>query len=212
MSLSQEAIDEFKVIYKDQKGKELTDAEASEAANNLVNFYKLLWDISQKEVQLKRRLKKEPDGFPVDNHYSCRVCGISINPETGWYDRWGQKCKPCTKAVKDGTIPTFVCEHRDSYYSMWHLKDKFGVKTPTAKKLIKEGKLKARAILTESGNVHDYIFLKKENLELIDPDRHSSARKSYDKNRAKISKVWIKEEREKMRKEMNSLRPKLSKH
>ncbi|KKU11478.1 MAG: hypothetical protein UX15_C0004G0001 [Parcubacteria group bacterium GW2011_GWA1_45_7] len=201
MSLSQEAIDEFKVIYKDQNGKELTDAEASEAANNLVNFYKLLWDISQKEVQLKRRLKKEPDGFPVDNHYSCRACGISINPETGWYDRWGQKCKPCTKAVRDGTIPTFVCEHRDSYYSMWHLKDKFGIKTPTAKKLIKEGKLKARVILTESGNVHDYIFLKKENPELIDLDRHSPTRKSYDRHRDKESRKWAREETKKMKAE-----------
>jgi len=201
MSLPQEAINEFKDIYKKKYDKELSETEASEAANNLFNFAKTIWDISEHQARLKHRLKKEPEGFPVDGHYNCIVCGISINPETGWYDRWYQKCKPCKNAVRDGVIPTFVCEHRDSYYSMWHLKDKFEIKTPTAKKLIKEGKIKARVILTEDGKPHDYIFLKKENPELIDPDRFSPARKSYDRNRDKTSKIWAKEETRKMKEE-----------
>ncbi|OGI65978.1 MAG: hypothetical protein A3B11_00865 [Candidatus Taylorbacteria bacterium RIFCSPLOWO2_01_FULL_44_26] len=201
MSLSQEAINEFKDIYKKEYDKELSDAEASEAAHNLFNFTKTIWDIAEHQARLKHRIKKEPDGFPVDGHYSCIVCCISINPETGWYDRWYQKCKPCKNAVRDKTIPTFVCEHRDSYYSMWHLKDKFGIKTPTAKKLIKEGKLKARVILTEDGKPHDYIFLKKENPDLIDPDRHTPARKSYDRHRDKMSKIWAREETKKVKAE-----------
>lgn len=59
MGLSQETIEEFKEIYKKEKGKELSDAEASEAAHNLVNFFDLLWQISIKETKKKRRLKKE---------------------------------------------------------------------------------------------------------------------------------------------------------
>ena len=67
---------------------------------------------------------------------------------------------------------------------MWHLKDKFGISTATAKKHIKEGKLKAREVLNDNGTVHEYVFLKKENPELI--ERYSPERKSYDRHRRKI--------------------------
>ena len=203
MEITQEKVDEFKEIYRKENGKELSDTEAREAAYNLQGFVELIWDISKREAQLKHRLKKEPDGFPVDSHYSCRVCSTSISPETGWYDRWGQKCKPCTKAVKDSTVPTFVCEHRDSFYSAWQIKDRLGIKNITGvKKLIKGGGgLKARTIMAENGTVHDYIFLKKENPELIDPDRHSPSRKSYDRHKDKVSKIWTREEAKKMKEE-----------
>lgn len=202
MEIKQKYVDEFKEIYRKENGKELSDSEAHEAAYNLLNFADLIWDISKKEAQRKHRLKKEPEGFPVDGHYNCRICYTTINPETGWYDRWGQKCKPCTQAVTDGIVPTFACEHRESFYSMWQLKDKFGIKsTATAKKLTQQGKLKARIILTEDGKPYDYIFLKKENPELIDPDRHSPARKSYDRHRDKESKAWAREETKKMKAE-----------
>ncbi|MDP3763385.1 MAG: hypothetical protein Q8Q92_01875 [bacterium] len=205
MDISQKQIDDMKELYR-KEGKEISDTEASEAAYNLANFAELIWDISKRDAQLKHRLKKEPGGFPVEGNYSCLICGNSINSETGWYDNLGQKCLFCTKAVKDGIIPAFVCENRDSYYSMWHLKDKFGIKTPTAKKLVKDGKLKARIILTADGRPHEYIFLKKENLELIDPDRDSPARKSYDRNRDRVSAAWSREEIKKLRAERKKKR------
>lgn len=40
--LSQKLIDEFKQIFKEEYGVEYTDAEAREAANNLVGFFDLL--------------------------------------------------------------------------------------------------------------------------------------------------------------------------
>jgi hypothetical protein len=38
--LSKEAIEEYKVLYKKRFGVDLSDAEASFRANNLVNFYR----------------------------------------------------------------------------------------------------------------------------------------------------------------------------
>lgn len=204
MDISQKQIDDMKELYR-KEGKEISDTEANDAAYNLANFAELILDISMKQAKLKHRLKKEPDGFPVDGQYSCLICGYSINSENGWYDKLGPKCLICTEAVKDGVIPAFVCENHDSYYKTWHLKDKFGIKTPTAKKLVKDGKLKARIILTADGRPHEYIFLKKENPELIDPDRDSPARKSYDRNRDKVSAIWSREEIKKLRAERKKI-------
>jgi hypothetical protein len=194
MEASQELIVEMKKISADS-GKEYTDEEAREAAGNLMGYADLLWDIAIKETQRKNRLKKEPDGFPVEDGYSCAVCGNSINEQTGWYNWYGPTCFICRKAIIEGIIPTYVCTDRDSYYSMWHLKDRFDIKHQTAKKYIREGKLKARMVLNDTGSVHEYIFLKKENPELTkcDRERKSPARKSYDKNREKINRKWSRE-------------------
>lgn len=184
MGLPEKSIEEFKEIYKKEYGKELNDAEASEAANNLVNFYKLLWDISIKEVKRERRLKKEPEGFHLtDGTYSCSVCGRSITGEEDWYDEWGIKCLLCQKAVKEKIIPGFVCKNHDSYYKTWELKDEFKIHPQTARKLIRQGELKARIVTTEDGKPHEYIFLKKENPHLI--SKYSPERKSYDRHRDK---------------------------
>jgi len=41
--LPKEAIEEFKKLYKDRFGVELSDEEASRRANNLVNLYKAVY-------------------------------------------------------------------------------------------------------------------------------------------------------------------------
>lgn len=197
MILSQKSIEEFKEIFEKESGKEMSGAEASEAAHNLVNFYDLLYKIASRDFQLKKRLKKEPDGFPVDGQYTCRVCGTMIGPENGWYDKWGQKCLNCTKAVKDGVIPMFVCHDHDSYYKSLELKDKFKIHPQTARKLARTGELKAHIITNENGKPYEYIFLKKENPHLI--CCYPPERKSYDRHRDKVSKIAIREEKKKMR-------------
>jgi len=190
--LSKESLDRFKEIFKKEYGKDLTDAEASESAHNLVNFFQALWDISIKEVERERRLKKEPDGFPVDGHYSCRICRCAINPETGWYDKWGQKCFPCTEAVKNGTVPTFACINDESYYKTWQLKDRFNIHPQTARKMVRTGELIARTITAKEGGIHEYIFLKKENPHLVDPP--NPIRKAWlrhrDKENDRKSREW----------------------
>ena len=74
----------------------------------------------------------------------------------------------CQKAVKDSVVPTFIFNNRESYFSSWKLKDELKINAPTLKKLVREGKLYAREILNDNGSVHEYIFLKKENPDLIE--------------------------------------------
>ncbi|MHB1086217.1 MAG: hypothetical protein ACYCZ0_00530 [Minisyncoccota bacterium] len=198
MALSDDTVQKFREIYE-KGGKKISDADAREAAENLAGFFKILWDCSQHEARLERRLKTEPDGFPVDGSYSCLVCGNGINETTGWYHWGGPRCLLCHKAIKDGVVPSFVLKHRDSYFCMWKLKYSFEIKSQTAKKYIREGKLHPRIILNENGTVHEYIFLKKENLALV--ERYNPIRKSYDRNRAKVAAKWGREMREKFKAE-----------
>lgn len=117
--------------------------------------------------------------------------------DESWYDKWGCKCLLCQKAVKEGLVPGFVCRDRDGWYAMWQLESKFGIKHQTARKLVREGKLKARIVPCEDGKPYEYVFLKKENPDLVDPERKSPARKSYDRNYNKVMDARIREEKKK---------------
>ncbi len=188
MEIKDEMIEEFKEISR-KEGKEISDQEAREGAANLAGFVDLLWEFAKKDSVKKKKLKQQPEGFPVDGQYSCMVCGNSINQDTGWYDEHGPKCLLCQKALKDGIIPTFIFVNHNSYFKTWKLADAFKVKNVTIRKMVREGKLIARTILNESGKIHDQIFLKKENPTLV--ERYSPARKSYDRNRRKKMDAWV---------------------
>ena len=195
MTVSKKYVDEFKEIYKKEHGKDLSDSEAQEAANNLVGFFDILWKCSMEDSKKKARLKKEPDGFPVEGNRSCAVCRQSINETNGWYDWYGQTCLLCRKAIKDGIIPPFVCSEYDSYFKTWQF-ERFGFKSPTVRKMVRTGELRARIVLAENGKPHEYIFLKKENPDYR--EFHNPDFKSYQRNRAKIAKRWSREMKEKL--------------
>ena len=198
MSLSKESIEEFKEIFKKEYGKELSDQEAYESATNLIGFVEVLQKSAEKEHQRKLQLKKEPKGFYLtDEPYSCCICGQQVNGDQSWYDKNGIKCLLCQKAVKEGLVPPFVCKDRDSWYSVWELESKFGIKHQTAKKMVRLDELKAKIVPYDNGNPYEYIFLKKENPDLTDPDRKSPARKSYDRNYNKVINARIRKEKEK---------------
>lgn len=183
MRISKESADEFKRIFKEERGTELTDEEAMEAGNKLVGFFELLWEMSLKDQRRKNRLKEEPGGFPVDGHYSCIVCHQPIDENTGWYDENNQKCLSCQQAVDGGILPAYVCHHRKSFFLMWEMTSKFDIKTPTARKYVRQGELVAR--ITPAG---EYIFLKKENPRMY--ERYTAVRKSIDRHRQKESEAW----------------------
>jgi hypothetical protein len=46
---------------------------------------------------------------------------------------------------------------------MWDLKDKFNIHSATARKMVREGKLKARIITDQNGKPTEYVFIKTEN-------------------------------------------------
>jgi hypothetical protein len=188
----------IKESYK-KKGKEISDSEADEASRNLVDFFSLLWELDKKNKRRQQRLKKEPDGFPVDGTYNCLVCHTYINETTGWYDWYGQTCLLCRKAIKDGVVPAFVCTKHGSYFSTSDLKYKFNIAHQTVKKLAKEGKLKARIILKENGKPYQYIFLKKENPDLF--ERESPEMKSFRRYRNRVLDERIRKEKQKFKEE-----------
>lgn len=81
-------------------------------------------------------------------------------------------------------MPPFILWAHDSYYLMWKLKD-FGVEAPMARRMIKEGRLKARVILKDTGRPYEYIFLKKENPELTACNPFNPILKSHKRHQYK---------------------------
>ncbi|MFA4880788.1 MAG: hypothetical protein WC650_04175 [Candidatus Doudnabacteria bacterium] len=164
MQPSKKALEEFKGIYKKKTGKELSDQEAYEMANNLLNFVELLYECARKEAIKKRKLKEHPGGFHLeDGIYNCLICHRQVTGKESWYDELGPKCLICQKAINKGVVPKYVCKNRDSWYAMWELKSEFDINPATANKMMREGKLKARIIQDEAGRDYFYVFLVKEN-------------------------------------------------
>lgn len=164
--LSPERIVEFRKMMKDEYGKEYTDQEAQEAAYNLAAFVDVLLESAGDELERKEQLKKEPKGFYMEaGGRNCFLCRRSIyGDEKIWYDKWGFKCKDCKEAADKGVIPNYVFADHDNkrHFTASTLSWKFNIRTQTIRKLVKQGKLKAREI-SSSGML---VLLKKENPDL----------------------------------------------
>jgi hypothetical protein len=208
MEFSEDLVKRAKAEFRGPDGKEMSDDEAREALRNLAGYVELVWKAAQRQARLERRLRKEPEGFPVEGHYSCLICGSGIDETTGWYHWGGQRCLLCHRAITTGVIPAYVVRGRDSYYAMWALKSKFNIHPQTARKLVRLGELKARIILDDTGKTHEYIFLKRENPHLADPERYSPGRKSYNRHRDKVSKRQGRELAKKLREDAEEMRNK----
>lgn len=163
--LSEKAIEEYREIFKREYGKELSDKEAREGAQNLLSLAELLLNLAQEDFSRKQRLKKERKGFHLEEGkiYNCLICHSTISGKDSWWDLGGPKCLICQKAVDTKVIPKMLGKKRDSWYASWELKDKFGIHHASIKKLVREGKLRSRTILYEDGRTHFQVFLKKEN-------------------------------------------------
>ena len=169
MELTDRQIKEFQKIYEKEKGEKLSKKEAAEAAYNLINFFRVLYDCEMRDRRFKTKLKTNPKGFYIEEGetYSCLICGRNITGKEGWYDKYGNKCLICQNALNKKVIPGYICRDRDSWYGTWELKDKFGIYSATAKKMVREGELKARIIKDENNNPYEYVFLVKENDEFL---------------------------------------------
>ncbi|QQR54583.1 hypothetical protein IPG41_05320 [Candidatus Peregrinibacteria bacterium] len=167
MKLSDEAVREFQEIYKKKYGKEISHAEAYESASRLLGLFEVLLKGAQVERARKLRLKDEPKGFHINGGpYTCFICGKYVSDEETWYDKYGIKCLVCQRAVEKRVVPGKICQDKDSWYSMWELDHYFKIKHQTARKLIRQGKLKARVITSQDDDAYCFVFLIKENLIL----------------------------------------------
>lgn len=166
MTLPQKAVDEYRVIYKKVHGIELDDKQATEYANGTFNFIKIFYDMEIEELKRKHMLKEHPKGYHFDDNkqYSCPLCHTSMKNEQIWYDDCGMKCMTCQWNLNKKIIPKSVFKDSDSYWHSWEIEKALSVKSPTVRRLVREGELKARILQYPGGGDYQYIFLKKENI------------------------------------------------
>lgn len=163
--VSPKALEEFKKIYKEKCGQELSDKDAHEYAHRLLGFFEILYKVANEDAIRHKRLKEEPNGFPLENynHYTCLICHTTLPGDQLWWDKYGIKCLDCQRNLEKGVVPKIVCKSRDSWYEAWEIKDKFGIHPSTLRKMVREGKIKARKLTTKDGVTYHEIFMIKEN-------------------------------------------------
>ncbi|MCA9347943.1 hypothetical protein KC867_00875 [Candidatus Saccharibacteria bacterium] len=176
--ISDKLLKEFKDLCKKEGIHYDTDEEYRRSAQNLVGLVDLLIEIDMKDRQLKNRLKDEPKGFSLEGKgRSCSLCHRSVYENDGWYDKWGFKCMNCQDAVNKKKIPGSICGDWNNEKSVTDstLAWKGDLHVQTIRKLIRQGKLKARAIPNGP-----YILLRKDNpdlLNVIDKEKIKVAKK-----------------------------------
>lgn len=164
VAVSDASLAEFKRIYKKKYGKDISDADARDAAQRLLNFFKILIDVDKKERARQFKLKEHPKGYHLtDGTYSCCICKKYVSGETSWYDKHGIKCMVCQRAVEKRQVPISVCKNKGGWYATWELEYYYKLKPPTTRKFIRNGTLKARVVPHEDGSPYFYLFLVKDN-------------------------------------------------
>lgn len=123
--------------------------------------------IKAKFQEIDKKLTSKPEGFDLDDYYSCVICSKIVGSGYGWYDKLGPKCMLCQKAVNEGVIPEIVCLKRNSWLALWEVRQ-LGFHSMVIKKLIRRRKLKAKIIRNEKDEICFYVFIKKENPLLKD--------------------------------------------
>ncbi len=173
--LSDESYKKYKEISEKQGIKYKSNSELRDTADNLVGFFEILMEMDQEEQSYKRRLKSEPKGFSMrGNGRNCSLCNKSISEE-GFYDKWGFKCMNCQDAINKKKIPGSLCgdyEHK-KYMTDSVLSYKTGIHIQTIRKLIRQGKIKARKIPNGP-----YIITHKDNSN-IQTIIHQEKRKEH---------------------------------
>lgn len=163
--VSDKYLKEFKELCDEKGIKYDTEAEYEQAASNLVNLVSTLVDIDMEERQRKNRLEKEPKGFALEGKgRNCSLCQRSVYEGDGWYDKWGFKCMNCQEAVNKKKIPGSLCGdwRNEKYVTDSTLSYKSGLHIQTIRKLVRNGKIKARQIPKGP-----YLILRKDNPNLM---------------------------------------------
>ena len=170
--MDDKAIQEFKDIYEKEHKKEISWDEASEMARNMLGFAKIIYDLAEKEFRYKQRLEKEQKGFHLEGQgYTCVICHNPMSDQETWYDKFGLKCVVCQKAIDRKIIPGSITKNTESWYSTYDLESKFNIDRHVLKRFVKEGILKPRVVLNESGKPRVQIFLIKDNKDTLPPKK-----------------------------------------
>ena len=158
------ATDRDRFCLSEEKGKEYINARY-----NLEQLGDTLKEVKEIEKARVEKLKANPRGFHLEERYSCAICGDCPPAGDIWYDEWGMKCLVCQKAIDKGEIPPMVAKDEDSWYSGYDMESRFNIKSPTWRKWIRQGILKARTITKYGTGIHKQLFLVEDNKEFLPP-------------------------------------------
>lgn len=177
LNIPPKAVEEFKELFNKKYGRKLSDSEAKESAQNLLNFFEVLYDISKEQYLREQKLKKNPNGFHLESnkYYSCVVCNKTIEGNTAWWDKYGTKCANCQKNIDKKILPKKLLEGKfasNNWFSGWQFKDKFNIHSSTLRKLVREGKLKSIKLKDENSITYHEIFPIKENIKFLKTLKH----------------------------------------
>lgn len=172
MPLSDKSVQEYKKIFTEEYGQDLTDAEAREQGERLVGFFDILYKQALTEHRRKLRLKKEKvKGFyldPTEGLYTCAVCRENYPGNEIWWNPKGLKCKDCWRNIQKKVIPSLTHDNEDKkWIQEWQLQSDYGLHPATRGKLRREGLLKGRDLKREDGTTYCTVYLVKENKEFF---------------------------------------------
>lgn len=173
MPLSDKSIQEYKKIFKEEYGQDLTDAEAREQGEGLVGFFDILYKQALTDHRRKLRLKKEKvKGFFLkdepESYYTCAICRNNYPGPEIWWNLKGLRCKDCWRNIKERVIPSLTYDSDDKVWiKEWQLKSDYGLHPATRGKLRREGLLKGRDLKRKDGSIYCTVYLIKENQEFL---------------------------------------------
>ncbi len=170
MALSDKSLKRFKKIFEEKFGREWANDEVRDAAKRLVEFYSSLLDIYKEEKLKEKKIEKFPNGYHLDDRdgqYHCRICYRYIEGKDTWYGKYGLKCIDRQKNIDNGTILGEICKDDSLLFKDWQLNSDLSTHPQTAKKLVREGKLKVRELKDEEGKMYFKVYLVSENKKFL---------------------------------------------
>ena len=170
MAITDQSLRKYKEILERDSKRKWSDDEVRQASERLTQFATLLIDIFLEEKRKEKKLEEFPNGYHLedrDGQYHCRICYRYIEGKDTWYDKYGLKCMDCQRNIDNGVIPGEICKDDSLWFKSWQLHNDLGIHPQTAKKLVREGKLKVRELKNEEGKTYFRVYLVKENKEFL---------------------------------------------
>lgn len=170
MAITDQSLQKYKEILERDSKRKWSDDEVRQASERLTRFASLLIDIFLEEKKKEKKLEEFPNGYHLedrDGQYHCRICYRYIEGKDTWYDKYGLKCMDCQRNIDNGVIPGEICKDDSLWFKGWQLKSDLGIHPQTARKLVREGKLKVRELKDEDDNTYFRVYLVSENKEFL---------------------------------------------
>lgn len=170
MAITDQSLQKYKEILERDSKRKWSDDEVRDAVERMTQFCTLIIDMYREEKQKEKKLEEFPNGYHLedrDGQYHCRICYKYIEGKDTWYDKYGLKCMDCQRNIDKGVIPGEICRDDSLWFKGWQLKSDLGIHPQTAKKLVREGKLKVRELKDEEGKTYFRAYLVNENRDFL---------------------------------------------